>query len=461
MAKQGRLHVLGLKVQDLRNIDLIEVDFTGHRFIEINGQNGAAKSTLIDSLFLAMMGPKYLGKNTPGWRVIKKGANKAMMKVTLGNKERTIEIKRSITKKEKDGNITTGNNLSAKDMDGNPLTQAFLDDLLSEFTVDPVSFSMKPPKQQIDIMKQLGGIDTTELETERDNAYQERTIVNREVATLKALVAGVEPDLVESVDTADLMKQLEKIEEDNRILQVQRDNRKEDADKLGIHRVLLADIDSKITEYEQKLQEIRKQREEKTQDIEAEEAKVAKQAPVPEDTSPDAIRLQIANAQDTNAKATAYSQYQANTERLVKAKEQAQGYTDTVDAFPEKKRKLILSSDLPFKNIDFDENVGLVINDVPFNQKSDAEKIRISTRVGMELKPDLRIICIKEGSMLDEKSYEVVKQLAVKYGYQVLVESVGERQGEDCIVMRSGSVISQFEAEKRAEDITDDMEDTL
>ncbi len=63
----------------------------------------------------------------------------------------------------------------------------------------------------------------------------------------------------------------------------------------------------------------------------------------------------------------------------------------------------------------------------------------------MEMHPDLRILFIEEGSLLDEESYSVIREMAYKHDYQVLVESVGERPGGDQIVLRAGSVVSAFE----------------
>ena len=104
------LRVLGLKIQNLRNIEIVEVDLRNRTFVEIRGRNGSAKTTLIDGIFGAVVGIKHFGKSA--WRVIKQGKDKALMKVVIGNEERQVEIRRSITKKTDDkGIITTGGSL--------------------------------------------------------------------------------------------------------------------------------------------------------------------------------------------------------------------------------------------------------------------------------------------------------------------------------------------------------------
>ena len=87
----------------------------------------------------------------------------------------------------------------------------------------------------------------------------------------------------------------------------------------------------------------------------------------------------------------------------------------------------------------------MIIGDVPFSEKSSGEQLRISTRIGMELNPELRVLFIEDGSLLDEESYATIRELADRHGYQILVENVGESPGDDQIVMRAGAVISKFE----------------
>src|SRR4030067_3334903 len=116
----GNYKVMGLKISNLRNIDLVEVDFKGRNFIELTGGNGSGQATMLDALFTAILGTKHFGRGFDGWRVIQKGEQKAMIKATIGNRDRTIEIRRSITKLEGEetGAISTGGSLSIIDSDG-------------------------------------------------------------------------------------------------------------------------------------------------------------------------------------------------------------------------------------------------------------------------------------------------------------------------------------------------------
>jgi len=171
-----------------------------------------------------------------------------------------------------------------------------------------------------------------------------------------------------------------------------------------------------------------------------------KSSPKPEESKPlDVIDQSLTDASDTNQKADRYERYVDLSKKTKANQKEADGLTAKLKAVTEEKKKAILESKLPFKNLEFDDTAGLLIDDIPFSQKSRAEKIRISTRIGMELSPDLRILFVEDGTLLDNESYAIVRQLADRHGYQILVEKIGEEEGSDKIVMRAGKMISAFE----------------
>lgn len=452
--KKQELELIGLKVQDLRNIELVNVDFRGKRFIEITGNNGAAKTTIIDSIFLTIIGPKYLRRGFQAWRLVNKDADRALMKVMIGNSERTIEIKRSITKKDDGaGNMSSGGALSITDTDGEKLSQEFLDNLISEFTVDPVSFSRQPPADQINIIKKLGGIDTSKIDSARDTAYQERTIVGRRLKDLAPLVK-IEPAKIEPIDQGALAAEYQEATRKNEaIREAKRAAEEFDRETAAIKNQIAKHIEEikSLNDLVNKLQE----------DVGEREFEAGKRKDPGTEADLEYLTRAMETAAETNKKAAKRQEYERALKEYQKAQEEYDKYDTVVKKYPEEKTKLIKGSKLPFDNIDFDDEAGLLIDGIPFDQKSDAEKIRISTRIGMAMAPDFKIICIKDGSLLDDNSFAVIKELAEKYDYQVLVERVGEKEGSNQIVMRAGKVISEFAKKPTPEQAAKKMENTL
>lgn len=438
------LRVLGLKIQNLRNIEIVEVDLRNRTFVEIRGKNGSAKTSLIDGIFGAIVGTKHFGKSA--WRVIKQGKDKALMKVVIGNDQRQIEIRRSITKKtDEKGVVTTGGSLLIQDTDGGTLGQAFLNGLLSEFTVNPLAFAKRLPKEQIEIVKELGGINTDKIEKAHDATFQDRTIENRELKRLDSLVKSLKCEKAEPVKMKDLFAERQTITDYN----IEQDNRERDrieyTASIDREKQDSEQLETEIKRIQDQLISLQNRKVDKLESINEGEKFLKNMAKPEERKSFDAIDRAISNAGKVNENAEKYRQYQDAVKRQLYSKESAEQLTARLKDLEKEKKDMILSSKLPFKNIEFDDDAGILIDTIPFSQKSSAEQLRISTRVGMEMRPDLRILFIEGGSLLDEESFEIIKELAFRHEYQVLIESVGEQPGEDMIVLRAGSIVSAFE----------------
>lgn len=451
--------VMGLKISNMRNIDLVEVDFSGRNFVELTGKNGSGKSTILDSLFTAILGTKHFGRGFDGWRVIQSGEKKAMIKAIIGDRERQIEIRRSITKQEGDGEIGTGGSLAIIDSDGEKLGQEFLDRLLSEFTVDPVEFSRQPPKTQVETLKRLAGIDTTAFEALKKKASDERLLANREVARLKGKIAvPVDPCEVVSMDA--LLTQRREIETRNSDIRKTAEERAEKDRELSKLLEENQNITDQIGAAENALANLRVRATEKEKEI-SKAKEIAEAIIVKAEESTEAVDVMIADAGRLNEKASAYKAYLADKDAFDEAEKQAKEWDAAVKKADDDRRNAIKKSKLPFKNIEFDDDAGVLVEGVPFSQKSSAEKLRMSTRIGMEMSPELRVICIRDGALLDQESYQIVKELADRHDYQILVESVGEKQGDDQIVLRAGQVISAFEHVETTEQKVRGMDEKL
>ena len=74
-----------------------------------------------------------------------------------------------------------------------------------------------------------------------------------------------------------------------------------------------------------------------------------------------------------------------------------------------------------------DENV--IFNDIPLQNLSTGQQIRVSTAIAMALNPQVKIILIREGSLLDTDGLKVVFDMAQEKDYQIWIESVEDTKG--------------------------------
>jgi DNA repair exonuclease SbcCD ATPase subunit len=463
------MKLLGLKVQDLRNVAIVDVEFKDKKFVEITGNNGAAKSTLLDSLWLAIIGGKYFGRGYPAWRAIQDGKDKAIVKAVIGNDERQISIKRSFVKREIEGGETeTGGSLVIEDTAGAKLGQEFLETLFSAITVDPVHFARMAPKDQINVVKKLAKIDGKDeaLRVYVEALKEERKFVNRNIKSLEAVLAENQAEEVEPVEISDLLSKKSKILSDKNAIeqrkaQLEQANTSIAKDKTRLEESIKADkerlakLAKEIEDNESRVREAEKtllENKDELSKVELESGKIESVEPV------DAA---IKNAAAINLKADAWKRRKENLAKYEQEKKLQDSLNVKIGAKEDERRSLFANSSFPFKNISFDDDAGLLIDNIPFSQHSQGERIKISARIGMELGPELRVICIRDGSELDDKAMEVLSELADKHGYQVLVERVGEVAGENRIVLRGGAVISQYEKETTASEKASEMDSVL
>src|SRR3546814_3882853 len=95
---------------------------------------------------------------------------------------------------------------------------------------------------------------------------------------------------------------------------------------------------------------------------------------------------------------------------------------------------------MPVSGLGFGDGF-ITLNGLPFDQASTAEQIGASVGMGMAANPRLRVIMIREGSLLDDDSMKIVADLAEKHDYQVWLESVqSDRPG--AVIIEDGMVKS-------------------
>ncbi len=94
---------------------------------------------------------------------------------------------------------------------------------------------------------------------------------------------------------------------------------------------------------------------------------------------------------------------------------------------------------MPVEGLGFDLD-GVTYNGVPFSQASGAEQLRVSVAMAMALNPDIRVIRISDGSLLDSTNMARLAEMAQEHDCQVWIERVDE-SGHVGFVIEDGSVV--------------------
>ena len=160
------------------------------------------------------------------------------------------------------------------------------------------------------------------------------------------------------------------------------------------------------------------------------------------ETAPDleAMRARLDQVEADNAKVRDNERRAAVAERLEKRRLAVEGLTASLAEIDEEKRAAIERAEFPLEGLGFAEE-GVTLGGIPFAQASAAERLRASVAIGLALHPDLRVLLVREGALLDDDALRLVGELAAAHEAQVWVERVGDGD-EGAIVIEDGAVIS-------------------
>ena len=197
----------------------------------IGGRNEQGKTSLLDSIFMLLGG----GKAIPG-KPLRDGAANGFVEGDLGD----MLIRRTFTEK--------GGVLTVKSKDGATYSspQKMLDALVGKLAFDPLAFTKKSGKEQVEELKQMLGLDFASADAGREKFYNDRTETNRQVKALdvkiesEPLIEGA-PDKL--VDTEALVEELRKATETNKAVETNKRHKERVA-----RREELIDIAAGLTE---------------------------------------------------------------------------------------------------------------------------------------------------------------------------------------------------------------------
>jgi hypothetical protein len=407
-------HIVKLQAENIKRLSAVTITPNGNTIV-IGGPNGAGKSSVLDSIEYALAGKKSLPKvplhtgTDKGYVIVE--TEQYVVKRTFTEKDSYIEVK------TKEGYII-----------GTP--QALLDKLVGDLSFDPLEFTRMEPKKQVEVFMRLLGLDFADVDAEYARIEAERRDIGRDgkavKAQLDAMPADPDAPAVEVV-VSDLVKCLEDAREKNAS-----NNRTREA-LVGVQRELVQHKDM-IATLEATLRDAKNALPKFESDVA--NAKLRADACVDTDTEP--ITKQIADAESINRRvrnATTRKRLAGEYAEKVRAYESGTTGLREIEAFKEEQ---IASTQFPVAGVTFGPD-GILVNGIPFDQASSAEQLQIAVAMGLSANPELRIILIRDGSLLDETSMAAMAAMAEKYDAQVFLERVGEGK-EVSVVIEDGMV---------------------
>jgi hypothetical protein len=149
------------------------------------------------------------------------------------------------------------------------------------------------------------------------------------------------------------------------------------------------------------------------------------------------------NIEKVNSLIAKRSEAQLMAESLAQFEQQYAELGRAIASREEEKKEAMAKAKMPVPGLGFGDGV-VTFNDVPLEQSSTAEQLRVSVAIAMAANPKLRVLRIMEGSLLDEDSLAMIAQMAAAQDYQVWVEQV-DSTGKVGVVISEGKVVADHQ----------------
>lgn len=402
------LKIVDLKVQNIKRVRAVHITPNGDSTVILGGKNGAGKSSVLDAIAMALGGARAIPSDP-----VRHGAKQGSIVANLGDLvvERVIAANGSTT-------------LTVRDAEGNRqrTPQKILDDLCSRIAFDPLAFLEMDPAKQNETLRQLLGLDFSALDAERERCYSKRTDTSRDAkaarSTAEALVVPPEtPD--HPVVVTELLAALRAANEQT--------------DKVRTHGRAVATLQTEIAGLDRDLQRIEALLMQKRMQLKG----LERESPTPAPDT-DAIAKQIGSAEATNRHVHLRGQRDALELKAGALEREAAKLTARIDEIDAEKARTIAACKFPVPGLALGEQ-GPMLDGVPLEQASAAQKLRVSVALGLAMNPRLKVLLVRDASLLDENSLALVAQMAADADAQVWLERVGSGD-PTAVVIADGQV---------------------
>ena len=445
---QEGLRLKNLLIENFKNIDKFSFDFNGGSYF-ITGKNGAGKSAILQAITSPL---DSVFKPT---QAIKQGETHGSIEMEIegvvDGLPKGYKIAMYFNPAKKEGRLVVRN------QDGEDVKSpaSALKSILGSIAIDPLEFSRLPTastdakkKTKVSVLKQITGLDFTEQDMKIFKLKGDATILN---ASIKAK----ENDLkTHEMSQDDLMKYEHPIDETPI---------KEEFEALGERINAWNDANNRVTKHQENIDGLENAISIKEGNIYTwiEQIDELKEKIAKAKSDIDKDKGEIAAAQEKLALGREWQKkhpFAPSSQDISRRMEEAREHNDmhkrvkelikkhgdiaTDKAAKEKldsqlkqieaeKKELLSKAKIPVAGLEFDSEA-VTINGIPFeeNDLNTAQQIEYGIQIAMAANPELKLIMIQDGSLLDNETTANIFKACTENGYQLIIERVRPEGGE-------------------------------
>lgn len=434
------MRVIQLAAKNFKRLVAVDlrIDTEGGGLVVISGRNGAGKSSVLDAMWAALGG----GTAVPG-KPIREGEVRAQVEVTLAGDELEhgpYVVTRSFTHSNRTGTLT----VRAAGGKAFSSPQKLLDSFLGDLTFDPLAFARMRPQDQTDTLLSVVdvGIDLAENARAYEAEYAARRDANRELKRMQTIVAEIPP--VPPGEAYDIWGDVPDEEAAHtfvlgkldaaRVIQEERD----DADSAVAEAAYVYNsTKNRLKELRAEVCVLKRQVDEDADALTKAQDAVEEMVEVPDI---EALRAELGEVDAVNTMVRLKRDRKVRAAGLAAAEDEVEQHDRALTEIEDAKRQALAGASMLVDNLSLGGE-GILYGEVPFAQASDSEKLRVSTAIGMGLNPQLKVMRITDGSLLDDDSMAELSEMARERGYDIWCERVGDE--EVGFVIEEGMVASR------------------
>ena len=426
------MKIIRLEAENVKKITAVDIT-PKQDLVQITGPNGSGKTSVLDSILWALAGTTKVQKMP-----IRKGKNSARIKLDMGE----VVVTRIF-----DGNGTSTLRVESAKGSKFATPQKMLDNLIGSLSFDPLEFVRLDPKEQFSSLCRLSkiNVDFETIEAKNATDYEVRTNINRNVRALRQQIenyGAVPEDLPDKpVDISQLAKKISEASEQNAQIEIRRSQYQ---NQIKQHNEKFVSLNSQAKQKLALAAELRKEAdaaEAEAKKLQIEAANLKKVQIPKEETKPAdlaGLQAEIKAAQKTNSEIERRKNLNAIFAQLKKEEAEAEALSEAIKDRDRAKVAALAKAKMPLPGLSLGDRC-VLYNEVPLEQASTAEQLRISASIAMAANNRLRVMLIKDGSLLDAKSMKLLAALGREHDYQIWIEAV-DSTGKVGIVMEDGHV---------------------
>lgn len=385
--------------------------------VQITGPNGAGKTSLLAAMY-ALLEKANMHPTKP----MRDGCKTTRVMGKFRDGDVLLTVERTWTKS---ATTLTVNGQKT----GRPAET--LRALIGAAGIRPQALSSMSSADQLSALREVTGLDFTELDTRRAQLYEERTVINRDVKTLEGRLGAVP-----AVDAPD---------EEVSVIVL--------GDKLTVAHNTIADNNdiwraatdaaNAVIHLSGKVEALRESLTIAESELtDARDEAAASSARTKVLVSPDiaGIQAELAQVEDTN-KAVRQKQERV---RLVAEVENgrvaAQQLTGGIMAIDDEKERRLSKATMPVKGLGFGAD-GITLDGIPFEQASSRQRSIVDVEWTLAINPKLPLVIIEHGSLYDAAGMKHLAEIAEEREAQVLIERVADARDPKHIFVEDGETV--------------------